>query len=277
MSFVPDRHHFDKEESVLKKLCSLSLAFCLLFSTALPAFAQDEFNYDEAHDWAIEVGYPEEFLEFVSDDPNFLREVYYEYKDADEFTVSASHSYLYPNTSENARGNIDSNALDFWMVASTMSTNGYMTHVHVRIVYEWVDFPTGCFTDAVIVNWDSSLWYYKQSTSKFTAQMRTGGISGLVYDDLSQPATISLGSLGWYCPIGIYATTTSIYGTAAFYLYPVDSQLPSGTRYTTAITAQYAHSTLSSDGVSIGTSGIDISFSGTYDHLATSTTVTYGV
>lgn len=259
----------------MRKLFAILLSLCIVFSTAAPVFAQESFDYDEAYEWAIDAGYPEEFLEFISEDPSTLREIYYEFKDADELEVTASHEHMSVESNSQARGNISSSDLDFWMVASKFSTNGYITYVRVHVAYEWIGTAAPWQNDAVAINWDAALWEYRQLTSEFTAEIGGGGINGGSYDIINNPATAVQGGIGWYVPLNIIYE--DLYGTGSFKLFPRDSQLLNGTRYSSSINAVYAHEVISLTSLSISASGVSVTFSGDRDEMATNANVTYGV
>ena len=261
----------------MKKGQILSGLFALVFalSLATPAFAQDVFNYEEAYEWAVSVGYPEEYLELISGDPAVLQKIYLELRDVDELEVAASCETLTVNEPALQRGNISSSDLNFWMVAAKASIDGYISFVHINVAYEWLTTPLHFLDDAVAVNWDASLWYYDQGTSGFVADMRGGGIGGSAYETIYNPAQAVQGGIGWYCDLNM--AFSDLYGNASFKLYPRDSQLLNGTRYATTISANYAHSTYSEESFTIGTDGVSVSFSGARDEVATTETVTYGV
>lgn len=257
-----------------KRIIHLTLAMMLVLSLAVPSFAVDTFDYDVAYSWALEIGYPAEFLDLVSDDPSYLREIYYELKDMDEIEVSVSHEVMHFTTSDvQTRGNIDSSDLDFWMLAAKTSISGHISNVLVHVAYEWIGPVILEFTDAVTVNWDDSMWGFNEKTSNFEAEMRTGGIGGTAYNTVNQPAELNNGGIGWFCPLKF---RPAIYGAASFMLYPIDSQLQNGDRYSSYLYATYAHQKYAASSIGLSIAGPSVTFTGTYDQLATSTTIKYG-
>ena len=259
-----------------KRMMPGIMALCMVASfSIIPIHAQDTFDYDEAYDWAVGVGYPEEFLDSISGDPTMLRDIYCELKDVDEVEVFASHETMSRGSNDQARGNISSSDLDFWMVAAKASIDGYISFINVHIAYEWLASGFPWSEDAVAVNWDATLWAYDQATSGFEAVMRGGGIGGYAYETLTNPAQAVQGGIGWFCDVN--ALYDDIYGCASFKLFPRDSQLPNGSRYLTSINATYAHSTVTFSSLTIGISEGSITISGDKDEISTTESIYYGV
>jgi hypothetical protein len=138
-------------------------------------------------------------------------------------------------------GVLSESTLDFWMIASTVASNGILKKVNVYVYFEWLKAPTLALTDAIYVNWDGNIFKYKDST--FSEQLKSKQY-GSFYSSTSFSKTAQ-GGIGWYCPLTGYK---DVNGSCRFTLEPRDSKLASGTRYNSSIGAHYGHRTISVSG-----------------------------
>lgn len=127
------------------------------------------------------------------------------------------------------------------------------------------------FTDAVSINWDSSLWLFKDNSFSADLYGNTGNVN---YNSITTPATAALGGIGWYLPLnGQYGEP---FGSASFTLIPVDNNQPDGTQYNTSVTGVYAHRTLAWSALGFAKSGSAVNITGTYNQMAATTSFSHG-
>ena len=254
-----------------RKIISLVLVLCMV--TMMPVFATKEpaFDYDVAYRWAIDAGFPKEFIDTI--DETFLEKIYYDNKDASCLEVDASCAYYQENAGNSTRGNIDSAELAFWIVGGkVVAPEGYIISVNLYVHYDWSEMPIyGLDEDAITVNWDDDVW-------KFMDDSFSATFSNLVedpYDEIAEPATGNQGGIGWYCPFSNpnYGTP---HGRAAFKLEPKDADLPSGNDNRTSVIATYAHSTVEISNINLSCTDVGVTISGSYDHITDTYTATYG-
>lgn len=254
-----------------RKIISLVLVLCMV--TMMPVFATKEpaFDYDVAYRWAIDAGFPKEFIDTI--DETFLEKIYYDNKDTENLEIEATVVQLYETGNGVQRGNISSSAMDFWIVGGKVSSAaGYIMNVNLYVHYEWNTWPTvGPDQDAITVTWDPEMWVFDSDSFEATFSDSLTD----PYDEISRPAKATNGGIGWYCPMPSIPGTVP-FGRAAFKLEPVDADLPTGNDNRTQFSAEYAHSRLDVSDINLSFGDLGVTISGSYDSAADTLTLTYG-
>lgn len=259
-------------KSKLYRIISFTMTLVFILAISTTAFAMDTTVVDgtTAYNWAIDAGFPRDFLDAIDED--FLLKIYYENVDVPNLEITYDVSYYSEDGTPLTRGNISEDTLSFWIIGGKVSSNGIIQYVNTYVFYDWAsNLMDWKLTDAIVVNWNSSLWYLGDNSFSATFSGETSGD----YGSISRPATAEQGGLGWFVPLT--GNHGAPYGEAAFKLYPTNTNLANGTANATSLTSIYAHRTAALSGLSFSTSGVSVSISGSYDQAADTCTIYYGV
>lgn len=274
-----------------RRFVCMLFAACILVMSALPAGAvsvnrngaTDDFDYDAAYQWAVDVGFSKGFLKNISEES--LRQVYYDNKDAENLEIEEEVSMLpsETDTSTERAGNIGEDAMEFRSsaVKHTTGKNGTVVKVNIYFTAQWLNGkPINRFNDAIVSNWDSSLWYCDTSTFWGRVEDVSNGSSAtadVVYSS-TRPAEAEQGGLGWYAPLQNSPLGFTPTVRIGYVLYPRNSTMPEGTKYTSSVTATYGHTYYATSlaGISISVSGPSVSMSGQQTEAATDCKIQHG-
>lgn len=283
----PSQRQNFKEDQYEKQFTTLALAMILACSLAIPAGAvsvdsndaEDVFDYNSAYQWAVEAGFSEGFLKNISEES--LRHVYYDNKDADYLEIVEEVSVLPPpiGSSSVRVGNIGEDVMEFRSNAVKSVKNGKIEKVNVYFTGQWFNGnPLNRYNDAIVSNWNSSTWYC--DTSAFWGKVEdvsngSAATADVVYSS-TRPAKAEQGGLGWYAPLKYSPLGFTPTVRIGYVLYPVDSNMSDGTRYTSSFTATYGHTYSAISGISISVSGVSVSMSGQNTEAAASYSIKHG-
>jgi len=252
-----------------RKILSLFTAIIMLFPIlSIPGNATNTVSYDTAYQWAVNAGFPKTFLDNI--DENFLDEIYYANVNDEKLEVGYKVAHLTPS-GMTTNGNISSSDLTYTIVYGKVSSGGIIQNVNIYVSYKWSPYAMVTYTDAVAINWDSSVWYMDDNS--FSAYLY-GDTDNYCYDTLTRPATKNQGGCGWFLPLS--SQRGYPYGHATFELKPINTSLRDGTAYASSVTGIYAHRTLALPLLSFSTSGFSVGISGVYNQAAASTSFLHG-
>lgn len=200
----------------------------------------EEFDYDNAYNWALEVG---------------------SLKDNKE-----------------TRGNISTSDMNFRASTAKNISNGKITSVNVYFTAAWINGrPYSRLTDAIISNWDSGKWHFKDGSfwGRIEEVHNNGGVTSTVYS-ASVAARQEQGGLGWFAPLGKtvlgYTPTVRI----GYQLVPKQTNMSDGTAYSSSITSTYGHQHIDFSTINLTSSGVTVSMNGQNDDMGITTSVKHG-
>lgn len=217
------------------------------------------------------MGLPEELLNQVNDE--LIIQIWNENKHSEELEFIVEHSIEYIQTGSPATpqpaGAISGSDLDLWMVCAKTISSGYIQKVNVYVYFDWEPYTTMVyFTDGIVTTWDASEWAF---SSPFSCKVY-GHAKDALYINNSNPTELVAGSIG--AEFDIKVIYGCPYGSVTFSLTP-RFPIPNGTSKTSPVYSTYAHGTIFGS-VDISTSSGGLSFSGTYDHMATYANISHG-
>mgnify|MGYP000135993750 FL=1 len=268
----------------MKKVINIFLSLVLMASFVVPntVFAahpseeENNFDYDYAYNWALEVGFSEGFLKGISEEA--LKRVYFDNIGADELDIEESVSIVSLDDpidgAVSTRGNIHESIMEFRSSAVKHTSGGKVARVQIYFTAQWLNGrPLNRYTDGIIVNWDSSLWYC--NTNSFWGKVEDNSADNLVYSS-NRPAESRQGGLGWYAPLTSiplgYTPTIRI----GFELRPRNTNMPSGSSKISTVDAIYGHRYVVPGGISISASGVSVTMSGFQDRAAKNCLIGHG-
>lgn len=254
---------------------AISLVLCLILITVMcgSVFAADTFDYDVAYAWAIEAGFPQEFIDVI--DADLLERIYNDNKEVEELDIEANQEFLSLDDDPSGRS-IPSSDLSAWVVAGKVSSNGILTHVNVYGYGQWLTGAIIRRSDAMLFKWSSNFTFKANS---FSGTVKDGD-NGSVYATYNNPSQLAaVAGLGWkFSIVGIVgAIGIKPHSSCAFTLLPVNGSMPSTGNINETVSMDYAHESFSFNSISFSSSGsVSIGMSGYSDSVAVATNFTHG-
>lgn len=286
------------------KLATFAMAasMCLLGGIACGTqnFARaSSVSIEDMRAYLTSINIPKVFLELASDE--LIEQKYYEYKDEEELSVNVTTSYMSENITSivTPLKNIPSDELEFSIFEFTATAydadrvKRHISKIEIFITYEWKKLPVFKKTDAILVNWDSSVFTYRSGTFH-AIETRILDVGTIIHKDevkreYTTPNTLVQGGLGYEMALNTPETQdemislSGIKGSISFYLGPTQNPIypaheDTDSHRETTINAQYRHNrnpfVLS---IGFSTSGPSISFATSFatDTVASSQTIFY--
>lgn len=151
-------------KKAIKKL--LVSALTLAFIIPSVAFAQEEttvppFDFDEAYQWALEIGVTEAYLEGISEDA--LSEIYYDNFGAEKLIVQEDVTPLVLSEESGSRGAISEADMNFKRSHFIhYGSDDRIELVNIYFTGQWLNGrPYQRFEDAMAINWDEDLFHIR--------------------------------------------------------------------------------------------------------------------
>lgn len=281
---------------------TMATSICLLSGIACSTenFAHaSSVSVEDMKAYLTSISIPKLFLELASDE--LVEQKYNEYKEEEEVTVNVSTSYM----SENIPGGvtplnpIPSDELEFSIFQFTTTAydadrvKRHISKIEIYVTYEWKKLPLFKKTDAIAVNWDSSVFTYRSGTFH-AIETRILDVGTIIHKDevkreSTTPGALVQGGLGYEMALNVpeiqddAISLSGIRGSISFYLGPTQNPIypaheDTDSHRETTINAQYCHNrnpfVLS---VGLSKSGPSISFGTSFatDTTASSQTIFY--
>lgn len=267
----------------LKKVTSLMMAMvmsvsCMAF-TASAANTTDSFDYQEAYNWAKEVGFSEGFLRGISEEA--LEQVYLDNIGADELEITEEVSYVSMDdpseTSFAPFADIPESMMQLRATPVKHTSAGKVTKVQIYFTAQWLDGrPWMRNDDAFVCSWDSSLWALDDTTFWGKVEhTRNGGGSAIQLLSSTRTSLQSQGGLGWYAdisgsPLG-WTPTIRI----GFQINPKKT-MPEGKTKLSTVEATYGHNTSAIGGINLSVSGPTVIINSETDNAAINCRIQHG-
>ncbi len=264
-----------------RRMISLLLSIVMCISLCTTAYAGSTESQDAAKISFIleKCDFPREIL--MTLDSDIINAIYEEalihYIQYESYQSSQYDEKVGDLTRTVSDGSFTLNTLVFAVYSSDRVTFLYYA---VYTQYEWTTKPSYHMTDAITVNWNSSLLAYQSGSFYYTPYYKLPSATSWNTDSSNSttiPDNLLQGGLG--LTFHFYGSQLANYfiykGTAFLKLVKVS---PSSSGNTTTINSNYGHtvSTTGATSISIGTSGVNVTItcSTTYQNAASSSTVT---
>lgn len=280
------------KENKMKKLISIFLTIILAFSCITNASAEtSEITTQDKLEQLIAQGIPETFFENKEDSD--ISELY-DMLAGKTFRFLGTEEIELSETTDNKSVSTYGIILESDMLLSISkveivhrdtATNKFIVDsVLVYVDYEWFDGkPIINKTDGISVNWDSSLFAFKQNSfSSKDYKKIFGSSSWLEWMSTNNPETLNQGGLGYSAVLASsvmgHGTITAQKGHASFILLP-KSRIYSGSQRATSINVEYVHNKdlFNTINFSYNGLGVSVSLSGLKDSVAKSVNYYYAV
>lgn len=265
-------------------LCAISGILC---GTQTYAHASN-ISVEDMKAYLASINIPEVYLRLASDEE--IKQDYYTYYGSGTI-AETTVSYLAESGEDGVMPlGLSEDELKFTITATPalIKSNGvtYIDCVSVMVTYEWTILPRYKKTDAIVVNWDSSVFTFL-SGSFYQFDTKIIGVSYQHEESVitQRPMEINQGGLGYEFSLKADSSPcTGILGYARFILdlaqspmYPADGNISSPSR-STAVNAQYCHNwkTLNTS-IGFSKDGPSVSFASEYrtDKTAVSCNVSF--
>lgn len=262
--------------------CTVLSLLLVLPNAAYAAEPEDTFDYAEAYEWALEAGFSEGFLNGISEES--LKDVYYDNVGADELVIDEDVSVFTINDQNPGALTraIKPSHMQFRASSSKVISGGKVKYVNVYFTGQWFDGrPVNRFTDGIEVNFESSVWTFKNNAGSFWGRVEsvrngTTGGTAIVNFTATKVDRANQGGLGWKAPLlhtsWGYTPTVRI----GFKLYPKNTTMKDGTKNSSTIHGIYGHQQISLSVINFSLNGLSISMTGADETVSQGTTVRYG-
>lgn len=250
---------------MMKRLVKL-VVFSLILSNFYIMPISADVNYDEM---LRSQGCTEDSIEVLTQqEKEMLVNENFEYNGTDEFYVTFNDG----DTDDKLKGTIPSSDMAISVTKwCSKNSNGSLSEIYVTVNYAWQKITNVAFEDAWGVAWDNSNLRCKDNSFSGETKNYTGPGAYQFSDYYGNLAKSSPCSFGGYVDQRYNYKQEHI---QKFYLVPTSSNLYSGS---VQLHLTYAHS-LMFNGVSIslpGTFGGSVSFSGSRDERAATSTISW--
>lgn len=204
------------------KICFLTLLFNLIISQSnyasiICVHALDEGRYKDQV--LLNAGFTEDEINNLSD---FTKNMLYE-----DILNSSNFNFAILNLSEDnnnssAKGLIPSEDLTVILTTSNYKiVDNMLTEVYVKLYYDWLDVPIWRLDDPIFVEWDASLFKYKEGSFYYEDRYFRNGdnlyMSGSDHEHNNNILTWDAHLKTGYF-LGIGGAITKLYGYGEFYL-----------------------------------------------------------